>query len=837
MLFPISNQTTLSERKGCFRDNQMQGWMAMVAGCCLLVSIRAGATDFNLSVIDKDARSHVDLSWFRNPASVPPRRYLVSVAVNDTLLSEQQMLSWHETDTGSQVCIPPAMADRFELQPSVRQSLPDNNGCTDFSSRPDIQFNFDQPNQQLHIIVPQAWLMYHSKGWTPPSEWSDGIPGFLLDYNLFAGTYQSQGENRSDNANTYGTAGLNAGAWRLRSDFQYSSSRQGDDSTKGGSFSRTYLFRPLPDIDSRFVAGETNLQSGIFDTFDFTGISLNSDDRMLPWQLRGYAPQITGTARSNATVSVSQQGRVIYQTKVAPGPFVLRDLNQTVQGTLDVRITEDNGQVSTFQVSASTVPFLTRKGQVRYNVSAGQVRPDISHHTAGEVFTLGEASWGILSQTSLYGGFLGAGDHYQSLALGIGQNLLWLGAISVDVTRAASQLPDTSKQTGNSYRVMYSKRFDETDSQISVAALRHSDQHFLSYASYTDLKYGNDDDLEKQSVSVSGNQNIAALNLNLDISILRQTWWNKSASTTFNTTLGYTFDMGRFKGCTASISLSDTQHDDDEDEDRQIYFSLSLPFDNYHRLGYDLRHDKHASQSLSWNDSADLDNTWGISAGADSNAPHTEANFSANYQHLTSAGELQLSGGWQDADYRSVNGSWNGSLTVTPRGYAFHRKSVSNEPRLLVSTDGVKDIPINNGSGTTNAWGYAVIPVVTSYQPASISVDMNHLPEGASVDDAVLQATWTEGAIGYRHMASRSGLDIFGEVHTHDGVPPVGAEVMPEGGNTDIGMISDDGHLWLSGVKGGQHYHVRWSGSHQCSFTLPDNLAVSGSRLILPCNE
>lgn len=365
----------------------MQGWMAMVAGCCLLVSIRAGATDFNLSVIDKDARSHVDLSWFRNPASVPPGRYLVSVAVNDTLLSEQQMLSWHETDTGSQVCIPPAMADRFELQPSVRQSLPDNNGCTDFSSRPDIQFNFDQPNQQLHIIVPQAWLMYHSKGWTPPSEWSDGIPGFLLDYNLFAGTYQSQGENRSDNANTYGTAGLNAGAWRLRSDFQYSSSRQGDDSTKGGSFSRTYLFRPLPDIDSRFVAGETNLQSGIFDTFDFTGISLNSDDRMLPWQLRGYAPQITGTARSNATVSVSQQGRVIYQTKVAPGPFVLRDLNQTVQGTLDVRITEDNGQVSTFQVSASTVPFLTRKGQVRYNVSAGQVRPDISHHTAGEVFS------------------------------------------------------------------------------------------------------------------------------------------------------------------------------------------------------------------------------------------------------------------------------------------------------------------------------------------------------------------------------------------------------------------------------------------------------------------
>lgn len=99
-------QQTLSKRKVRFSGNQMQGWMAMVAGCCLLISVRAGATDFNLSVIDKDARSHVDLSWFRNPASVPPGRYLVSVALNDTLLSEQQVLSWHESDTGSQVWRP-----------------------------------------------------------------------------------------------------------------------------------------------------------------------------------------------------------------------------------------------------------------------------------------------------------------------------------------------------------------------------------------------------------------------------------------------------------------------------------------------------------------------------------------------------------------------------------------------------------------------------------------------------------------------------------------------------------------------------------------------------------
>lgn len=40
----------------------------------------------------------------------------------------------------------------------------------------------------------------------------------------------------------------------------------------------------------------------------------------------------------------------------------------------------------------------------------------------------------MLSNTSLYGGMLLAGDDYRSGALGIGQNMLWLGALSFDMT-------------------------------------------------------------------------------------------------------------------------------------------------------------------------------------------------------------------------------------------------------------------------------------------------------------------------------------------------------------------------------------------------------------------
>ncbi|VDZ04475.1 fimbrial usher protein [Escherichia coli] len=127
---------------------------------------------------------------------------------------------------------------------------------------------------------------------------------------------------------------------------------------------------------------------------------------------------------------------MIYQKKVPPGPFIIDDLNQSVQGTLDVKVSEEDGRVNNFQVSAASTPFLTRQGQVRYKLAAGRPRSSMSHHTEDETFISHEVSWGMLSNTSLYGGMLLAGDDYRSGALGIGQNMLWLGALSFDVTWA-----------------------------------------------------------------------------------------------------------------------------------------------------------------------------------------------------------------------------------------------------------------------------------------------------------------------------------------------------------------------------------------------------------------
>ncbi len=558
---------------------------------------------------------------------------------------------------------------------------------------------------------------------------------------------------------------------------------------------------------------------------------------MLPWELRGYAPQISGIAQTNATVTVSHSGRVIYQTKVAPGPFVITDINQSVQGTLDVQIAEEDGRTNTFQVSAASTPFLTREGQVRYKIAAGRARPDISHHVVSDTFVSSEASWGMLSNTSLYGGLLFAGSDYRSAALGIGQNMLWLGALSFDVTRSSSIFDDGHEENGLSYRLNYSKRIDATNSQISLAAYRFSEREFHSYANFIAHQYNNTDTQdEKQTISISFNQPIDPLRMNLYISALRQQWWDGDSSTTASVTAGFNFDIGDWKSLSLSTSFSTTQYEE-SDNDNLVYLSLSVPFDLGRRLNYDMRNSSNTTHTLSWNDSSDPHNTWGVSAGMATDRPNNGAQFRGNYQHTTSAGELQFSGSYAASDYTSVSASWNGSMTATRDGIALHRRSFGNEPRVMVSTDGVADIPIQGNSDYTNIFGYAVVPMISSYQPSTIAVNMNDLPDGVTVDESITRETWTEGAIGYKSLVSRSGKNINIVIRLENGsYPPLGATIHQVNNNANVGMVSEDGHAWLGGVNSGQQFAVQWGEQQTCNITLPELLDIATEQLLLPCH-
>ncbi|EJD2257316.1 fimbria/pilus outer membrane usher protein, partial [Salmonella enterica] len=328
-----------------------------------ILSLPVLATEFSAGFLKNSDHSSVDLSAFSRDGYVAPGDYLLDIYLNDRLIRSQYTVAAVDAGDGrSLFCITPALTDMLGLKEESRRQLAPVEGtdgrCLNLTTA-DSRVQYSPDNQSLTVTLPQAWMEYQDPDWVPPARWDDGVSAALLDYNLMANRYMPHQGDASTSYSLYGTAGFNPGAWRLRSDYQYNRYDSGNGNVQSDFWlPQTYLFRPLPSLRSKLTLGQTYLSSAIFDSFRFAGITLASDERMLPSSLQGYAPQISGIANSNAQVTVSQNGRVLYQTRVSPGPFILPDLSQNISGNLDVSVRESDGTVHTWQVNTASVPFM-----------------------------------------------------------------------------------------------------------------------------------------------------------------------------------------------------------------------------------------------------------------------------------------------------------------------------------------------------------------------------------------------------------------------------------------------------------------------------------------------
>ena len=175
------------------------------------------------------------------------------------------------------------------------------------------------------------------------------------------------------------------------------------DRTRRWNSQSTWLQRDVKSLKSLLRMGDTFTTGDVFDSVQFRGIQLMSDDEMLPDSQRGFAPTIRGMAHSNAKVTISQHGYVIYETFVSPGAFAINDLYPTAQsGDLEVQVKESDGSVRTFTQPFSAVPFMLREGRVKYNLSAGRFR-SAQRQGQSPTFLQGTLFYGLPAEFTLYG--------------------------------------------------------------------------------------------------------------------------------------------------------------------------------------------------------------------------------------------------------------------------------------------------------------------------------------------------------------------------------------------------------------------------------------------------
>lgn len=801
-----------------------------------VVSVQADVK-FSSQMLDLDTNENIDIERFSHVGYVQPGTYNLAWRVNQQALPESTFtIKEGKDDPGlSFLCLLPEHIDKIPFTKKTREKIASkhSNECLDWESIPGTTYQVDINNQVIDLSIPKEYLEYSEENWDPPALWDDGVSGALLDYNVNARSNQQNQGGSSYSIDSTGVAGLNFGAWRLRGDWQGSlrhDTRSDESVDKNFQWNQIYLYRAIKKLSANLVLGETYLDSDIFDSFRFTGASLRTDTNMLPPNLRDFAPEITGVARTNAQVEVSQNGRILYQTQVPAGPFVINNLPSYLSGIVDVTILEQDGSDQKYQVNANSVPFLTRPGSVRYKLALGKPSRD-EHKLEDNSFVTGEVSWGVSNNWSLYTGLIGSQD-YKSLSVGIGQDLFDFGAISFDITHANATVENDNKKTGKAYRLNYNKNVSLMDLQMQLSAVKYDDD-FISMPDFIYYTEKNRFSAPKGMYSVSVNKVFNDQRLSTSLTYSKRTYVNEEDNNRYDFTLTQYFDVLGYKNI--SVSLSAYQSKNDYTKDRGAFFNISIPWGDYSSVNYNATKDNNNINHMVGVFNRVNENTnYRLNVGQSAN----RLTGNAFFNHDANNAKLSGSSSFTEGRYVGFGFNAQGGITLTPDGGAIHRTSIPGNTRVLVDTDHASGIPVKGygRSSYSNYFGKAVIPEVRNYYRNKISVDMDELPDNADVIDTVDTATLTEGAIGYRKFQVNTGLKMMVFIRLQNGgIPPFGAEVFnTKGMNT--GIIGESGATYLSGIKPGEVMTMGKGSDQFCAFEIPADLSAVKDSMLLVCS-
>jgi len=788
------------------------------------------------------SESSVDLKRFERGDSASPGTWPTDIYVNSEQVSHEAVLFSEGPDKSIQPCLSLAILKKInfnysELPPSFSQALARGEACYPLPALiPQASIAFDSGTQRLDISVPQAMMQNSARGYVSPELWDSGVPALMLGYN--ASTYTTRSNGQDYNSAYAGiNAGLNLGAWYFRHDGNYNWQE------KGGSQYQSlnnYVQRDIPAIKGRVRMGETSTRGQMFDTLPFKGVELVNDDRMLPQSLRGYAPDVRGIARTNARVTVRQNSRVIYETTVSPGAFVIDDLYPTgYGGNLDVTVTEADGSVQTFSVPYASVTQLLRPGMHRYDIVAGKLNdPSISFNP-----TLYQATYqrGLNNILTGFGGIQGSGADYYALQGGLAVSTA-VGAFSASVTQARTHLQDaTVASSGQSYQVSYSKFIPTTDSNLTVAAYRFSTSGYYDYTTAMraiDEEHhgGSADNIwrPKNRFNVTMNQGLAEGWGQMYLTGYTQDYWNNGGSD-LQYQLGYSNSWG-----SVSYSLSAGRvRNYGGDMETTWLFNMTMP------LGSRMNNVPTLTASVNHNSNGRTGEQVGISGSAGDDYQYSYGMTAMNYNQGTGS-SMAVNGGWR-SPYTNLTGTYgagkqyqNASVGMSGTVIAWQNGIVATpytgDTFAVVEAKGAKGAKVGGYSGIRiDRWGHAAVPYLNPYEMNEITIDPKGLPYDVELENTTDKVAPYSGAVSRIVFKTSRGTPLLIMAKQASGeVVPFGAEVS-DGAGTVVGSVGQAGQIYARVAQTRGQLTVKWGerAGQQCSV----NYSLPGGKVDRPSSD
>jgi len=762
-------------------------------------------------------QANADLSMFSFGNQVMPGVYMVEIIRNGAPLSKVEVR--FDAVEGKRDAVPCLTVDLLRSSGvnvevfSSLSTLPPQS-CVDLSAAvPEATATYDAGQQRLLLSIPQAALKRSARGAVEPSKWDHGISAAMLDYQL------SVSRNHGSNSLSYRgptstgafggekverntfyasvLGGFNLGDWRFRHRSNYD---RGFDAKGRWQAVQTYAQRDLPSIGGQLLIGDGFTSAELFDGFQFRGVQVASDTAMLPDSLQGYAPTIRGVAQTNARVTVRQNGYIIYNTYVAPGPFALDDLYPTSSGgDLEVTITEADGRETRYIQAFAAVPTLLREGTWRYSATAGQFRSGDERYRGNAerpYFVQGTLARGLPKDFSVYGGAtLSRG--YQAGMIGTGKNMYGFGAVSLDLTHARTEGQGDQTLSGQSLRALYSKTIDDTGTTFRMAGYRYSTSGFRTFSESVEMRYAAENQLpffnRRSEVRLDLAQPLGEWG-SFYASARQQSYWGSDRKDKL-VQVGYSGSYGRVGYNIFYSQVSNLRGP----ANRQVMLTLSIP------LGSNVN----ASYAVSRNNQGRVTHQAGVSGSAWDDYRLTYgltvdrsnedgSNGSANLTYKGRSGQVNLSHS-QGQGYGQTNISVAGGLVAHGEGVTLSQPL--GETIALVRVPKASGVGIESQSGvSTDGSGHAVVPNLTPYRNNRLALLTQDLDDKVEVKHAAREVVPTRGAVVLAPYETSVGYRLMLTLTNPQGRPlPFGARIDNEAGQ-EVGVVGPEGQAYVTGA-------------------------------------
>ncbi|HFI1185209.1 MULTISPECIES: fimbria/pilus outer membrane usher protein [Escherichia] len=769
----------------------------------------------------------IDLSAFTRPGGGLAGEREVSVYVNNTFYTRSKLNFRNNADG----VLSPDFPGGFFSSLLANDPFKDNESV--FSSMefinaiPYSSVKFDQSAARVDVSIPQAHLSETAYLKSSPDSWDTGITALLADYRL-SGSKNESSYYDSDNLYLSSALGFNIAGWRLRSSAYYSyyrnSSAGGIIKNEQSGFYNTYLERDIGALRSTMQLGELSTGNMIQDPVNFRGVKLFTNDEMLRDNLRSYVPVVRGVANSQAVVTITQLGRIVYQTNVPAGPFELSDFNISgYSGDLVVRVREADGSEHSFVQPFSTLPEMKREGLSGFELDIGHYdNKDNRAYYDNTPFVYGSLSRGFSHGVTLFGETLQA-ENYQLFGLGSTVSLGELGAISGDFSISRAEKYN-DLHTGQSYGFKYSKSQVETGTTVTLATYRYSTKDFYSFRDFVSTTESAKNIWEnrlRNRMSLSLNQSLGEYGY-LSLSASQQDYWT-TGEVSRSASLSHSFSWNDMYFNT-TFSLDQSKHGNSgQSNNKLLNFYVSIPLQKLlgraEPTGGALTYSMTKSNGLLLN-----------SASLSGKIPDSALRY-------------RFSGGWGNGDTESNGGvslDWSGDYFAASAGYTRSAKSVTWDYGLsgsgviypwgialgadsvmngaaIVETNGTSGVSIQQG-GKTSFLGTGLVSSLQPYTENRIDLNPTGLPDDTVLADTSKRMVPVKGAVMHLDYKVYKGRQvIFNLLQPSGKTLPFGTMVSLEGrGNDDISLVGEDGRVYFAGVPPKGRLTAQWGKDKVC---------------------